>query len=83
MPSKDRVSYFYDGDVGSVYYGPSHPMKPHRLCMTHSLVLAYGLHDKMEIYGEDEIWLYRGCREGVKTYIYGASVTQNKRTGNV
>ncbi|CAM6126040.1 unnamed protein product [Calypogeia fissa] len=50
MPSKDRVSYFYDGDVGSVYYGPNHPMKPHRLCMTHSLVLAYGLHDKMEIY---------------------------------
>lgn len=50
MPAKDRVSYFYDGDVGSVYYGPNHPMKPHRLCMTHSLVLAYGLHNKMEIY---------------------------------
>ena len=38
------------GDVGSVYYGPNHPMKPHRLCMTNSLVLAYGLHNKMEIY---------------------------------
>lgn len=50
MSRKDRVSYFYDGDVGSVYYGPNHPMKPHRLCMTHSLVLAYGLHNKMEIY---------------------------------
>lgn len=50
MPAKDRVAYFYDGDVGSVYYGPNHPMKPHRLCMTHSLVLAYGLHNKMEIY---------------------------------
>lgn len=50
MPAKDRVSYFYDGDVGNVYYGPNHPMKPHRLCMTHSLVLAYGLHEKMEIY---------------------------------
>ncbi|KAJ7522631.1 hypothetical protein O6H91_18G020400 [Diphasiastrum complanatum] len=50
MPAKDRVSYFYDGDVGSVYYGPNHPMKPHRLCMTHNLVLAYGLHNKMEVY---------------------------------
>lgn len=38
------------GDVGSVYFGPNHPMKPHRLCMTHHLVLSYELHQKMEIY---------------------------------
>ena len=38
------------GEVGSMYYGPNHPMKPHRLSMTHSLVLGYGLHDKMEVY---------------------------------
>jgi hypothetical protein len=25
-------------------------MKPHRLAMTHSLVLAYGLHEGMEVY---------------------------------
>ncbi|CAK9314322.1 unnamed protein product [Citrullus colocynthis] len=50
MRSKDRISYFYDGDVGSVYFGPNHPMKPHRLCMTHHLVLSYELHKKMEIY---------------------------------
>ncbi|KAG5577957.1 hypothetical protein H5410_058091 [Solanum commersonii] len=50
MRSKDKISYFYDGDVGSVYFGPNHPMKPHRLCMTHHLVLAYGLHSKMEVY---------------------------------
>ncbi|KDO51347.1 hypothetical protein CISIN_1g0130381mg, partial [Citrus sinensis] len=31
MRSKDKISYFYDGDVGSVYFGPNHPMKPHRL----------------------------------------------------
>ncbi|WVZ85523.1 hypothetical protein U9M48_032442 [Paspalum notatum var. saurae] len=37
-------------DVGNVYFGPNHPMKPHRLCMTHHLVLSYGLHKKMEIY---------------------------------
>lgn len=50
MLEKDRISYFYDGDVGNVYFGPNHPMKPHRLCMTHHLVLSYGLHKKMEIY---------------------------------
>nr|GEV20576.1 histone deacetylase 9 isoform X1 [Tanacetum cinerariifolium] len=50
MKSKDRISYFYDGDVGNVYFGPNHPMKPHRLCMTHHLVLSYDLHKKMEIY---------------------------------
>ena len=33
-----------------MYYGPNHPMKPHRLSMTHSLVLGYGLHTKMEVY---------------------------------
>ncbi|KAL6841214.1 hypothetical protein ACP4OV_028987 [Aristida adscensionis] len=37
MLEKDRISYFYDGDVGNVYFGPNHPMKPHRLCMTHHL----------------------------------------------
>ncbi|KAK3205770.1 hypothetical protein Dsin_019816 [Dipteronia sinensis] len=41
---------FEAGDVGSVYFGPNHPMKPHRLCMTHHLVLSYELHNKMEIY---------------------------------
>ncbi|CAB4282969.1 unnamed protein product [Prunus armeniaca] len=50
MRSKDKIAYFYDGDVGSVYFGPNHPMKPHRLCMTHHLVLSYDLHKKMEIY---------------------------------
>ena len=38
------------GDVGSVYYGANHPMKPHRLCMTHHMVMAYDLHKRMEIY---------------------------------
>jgi histone deacetylase 1/2 len=48
--SKRRVSYFYQGDVGLYYYGPGHPMKPHRLRMTHQLLLAYGLYRKMEVY---------------------------------
>lgn len=38
------------GDLGSYYYGAGHPMKPHRLRMTHSLLLAYGMYKKMEVY---------------------------------
>lgn len=48
--TKRRVSYFYQSDVGLYYYGPGHPMKPHRLRMTHQLILAYGLYRKMEVY---------------------------------
>ncbi|KAK9815875.1 hypothetical protein WJX72_011119 [[Myrmecia] bisecta] len=47
---KDKVAYFYDSDFGTFYYGSNHPMKPHRLCMTHHLVLGYGLHKELEVY---------------------------------
>eukprot|EP01114_Cavostelium_apophysatum_P001768 TRINITY_DN11540_c0_g1_i1.p1 TRINITY_DN11540_c0_g1~~TRINITY_DN11540_c0_g1_i1.p1 ORF type:complete len:460 (-),score=88.92 TRINITY_DN11540_c0_g1_i1:54-1433(-) len=50
MASNKRVSYFYDNDVGNYYYGQSHPMKPHRIRMTHNLLLNYGLYKKMQIY---------------------------------
>ncbi|EEC10597.1 histone deacetylase 1, 2, 3, putative [Ixodes scapularis] len=38
------------GDIGNYYYGQGHPMKPHRMRMTHNLILNYGLYRKMEIY---------------------------------
>ncbi|XP_078235980.1 histone deacetylase 1 isoform X1 [Pogona vitticeps] len=38
------------GDIGNYYYGQGHPMKPHRIRMTHNLLLNYGLYRKMEIY---------------------------------
>jgi len=47
---KSRVCYFYDNDIGSYYYGAGHPMKPHRLRMTHNLLLSYGLYKRMEVY---------------------------------
>ena len=51
MSSKRRVSYFHDADtIGSYYYGPGHPMKPHRLQMAHNLILSYHLYRKMEVY---------------------------------
>ena len=42
--------YFFTGDIGNYYYGQGHPMKPHRIRMTHNLLLNYGLYRKMEIY---------------------------------
>ncbi len=33
--SSQKVSYLYDSSVGSIYYGPNHPMKPLRMKMTH------------------------------------------------
>ncbi|XP_007452653.1 PREDICTED: histone deacetylase 2 [Lipotes vexillifer] len=47
---KKKVCYYYDGDIGNYYYGQGHPMKPHRIRMTHNLLLNYGLYRKMEIY---------------------------------
>ena len=48
--TKRRVCYYYDNQIGNYYYGQGHPMKPHRIRMTHNLVLNYGLYRKMEIY---------------------------------
>jgi histone deacetylase 1/2 len=46
---KKRVAYFYDDDIGNFIYDPHHPMKPHRVRMTHHLILAYGLFPKMHV----------------------------------
>jgi histone deacetylase 1/2 len=47
--SKSKVCYYYDSDIGNYYYGQGHPMKPHRMRMTHNLLLNYGLYRKMEV----------------------------------
>ncbi|CAG2109130.1 unnamed protein product, partial [Medioppia subpectinata] len=47
---KRKVCYYYDSEIGGFYYGKKHPMKPHRIRMTHDLVLNYGLYRKMEVY---------------------------------
>jgi histone deacetylase 1/2 len=49
-----KVAYFYDSDVGNYAYVAGHPMKPHRIRVTHSLVMNYGCYKKMEIYVSDE-----------------------------
>lgn len=37
-------------DVGNYYYGQGHPMKPHRIRMTHNLLLNYGLYKKLDVF---------------------------------
>jgi hypothetical protein len=47
--SNKRVAYYYDVDVGLYTYSTSHPMKPHRMRITHDLISAYGMLDKMHV----------------------------------
>lgn len=61
--STPHVCYFYDADVGNFHYGAGHPMKPHRLALTHNLVLNYGLYKKMEVYRP-----YRACVEDMTMF---------------
>uniref|UniRef100_A0A7S1GG65 Histone deacetylase n=1 Tax=Bicosoecida sp. CB-2014 TaxID=1486930 RepID=A0A7S1GG65_9STRA len=48
--TKQRVAYYYDSDFGHYHYGPGHPMKPHRLKLTHHLLLTYGLYRKLHVF---------------------------------
>jgi histone deacetylase 1/2 len=43
-------SIIYAADVGNFHYAPGHPMKPHRIRMTHSIIMNYGLYKNMQIY---------------------------------
>lgn len=47
---KRKVSYFYDPEIGNYYYGQGHPMKPHRIRMTHALLAHYGLLQHMQVF---------------------------------
>lgn len=60
MAGKQKISYFYDPDVGNFYYGQGHPMKPHRVRMTHNLLLHYGIYKEMEVRRDAVITLVSG-----------------------
>ena len=45
-----RVDYFYDEAIGNFHYGEGHPMRPHRVRLTHHLVVNYGLYKHMNIF---------------------------------
>lgn len=47
---RKRVAYYYDSNVGNYYYGQGHVMKPHRIRMTHHLLLNYGIYRYLDVY---------------------------------
>lgn len=67
-----KVAYFYDSDVGNYAYVSGHPMKPHRIRMTHSLVMNYGLYRKMEIYVSSSNFVLTSAREMMLTNKYSS-----------
>ncbi|XP_076440850.1 histone deacetylase 3-like [Babylonia areolata] len=67
--SSKSVVYFYDEDVGNFHYGQGHPMKPHRIALTHSLVLHYDLHKKMKVYKPYRATFHDMCRFHSEEYI--------------
>ncbi|OQR98896.1 histone deacetylase [Achlya hypogyna] len=48
--SKKRVSYYYDSEIGNYNFGPGHCWKPHRVRITHNLIVNYGLSRHMQIF---------------------------------
>ena len=66
---KRKVAYFYDADVGNYAYGAGHAMKPHRIRMTHSLIMNYGLYNKMEIYRAKPATKQEMCQFHTDEYI--------------
>ena len=68
MASRRRVAYFYDPEVGNYHYGPGHPMKPHRLSVTHSLG-GYILASAMgQMSSDSGLYLYSGqCSTTIST----------------
>jgi len=45
-----KIAYLYSAECGNFHYGAGHPMKPHRISITHSLVFAYGLDKHMDVF---------------------------------
>ena len=52
--SSRRVWYYYDPEVPCAHFGHGHPMRPHRVRVTHALCKAFGLLDADNVDGEFE-----------------------------
>lgn len=44
-----KTVYFFDTEVGDMYFGEKHPIKPYRVQLTHELVCNYDLYKKMDV----------------------------------
>ena len=49
-PQGYTVSYHGNPEVEKMHFGPKHPMKPWRLTLTNKIVMAYGMHEAMDVY---------------------------------
>ena len=49
-PKGLTVSWHSNPEAEGHHFGPTHPMKPFRLTLTKSLVMAYGMHEAMDCY---------------------------------
>ncbi|MCJ1370992.1 histone deacetylase [Loxospora ochrophaea] len=49
-PKGYTVSYHANPEVEKQHFGQTHPMKPWRLTLTNKIVLAYGMHEAMDLY---------------------------------
>jgi len=47
---RPRIDYFYDAQIGNFHYGEGHPMRPHRVRMTHQLIVNYGLYKHVNVF---------------------------------
>ena len=50
LPVRRDADYFYDAEIGNFVYSEGHPMRPHRVRLTHELVVNYGLHKHMNVF---------------------------------
>ena len=48
--ARPRVDYYYDECIGNFVYGATHPMRPHRVRLTHHLLVSYGLYKHMNVF---------------------------------
>ncbi|CAG0884313.1 unnamed protein product [Cyprideis torosa] len=80
---KLKVTYLFDPAVGGFHYGTRHPMKPYRLTVTHSMVLQYGLMNKMTICKPYKATFHDMCRFHSEEYIdFLQNVTPHNIQGN-
>mmetsp|Transcript_41984 Transcript_41984/g.69862 ORF Transcript_41984/g.69862 Transcript_41984/m.69862 type:complete len:461 (+) Transcript_41984:65-1447(+) len=48
--NRPRMDYFYDAQIGNFHFGEGHPMRPHRVRLTHHLIVNYGLYKHMNVF---------------------------------
>lgn len=47
--SNQRVAYYFNKEIGTFYYGNSHPMKPLRVKITNELIKSYNMLECMDM----------------------------------